>query len=487
MTAFIPGVETKTHLQQSNCGWQLIDTSESTSNSNDERLSASINGTTINTSYSIPASEFCGAQEFTTHHSWTEPFSVLTPGNNITFSVEASWALNGSSDCSSLSAGLDTWVTAGATNITARRDKVIVAVESSGSVSNSGSWIVPSASTEGEIMTIKAGGGQGGAGGSVTYKYQYGCTIPAMAANETKIPGSCYPNVSNISNLTPGTILSPSVDFVDENGAPVAIIGLAWFINGVQTSSATWDGKQTTLELQYTCPDHIGHVLSMTIPASGTIQQPIQPSNQIIPPITPPQTPPQSPPPGTSLTDLIKTILIGFGVIAVVTTSVVVAGKVIKSGKSTKPVAPVEEAKPVVKKPKLSEKDRSFLMTRRSLLDAKWNEIRKEIITREKQHLKVIRLNTSNRFKSMFLKGIEVKGAISGPIGKIVGEGFKKATGVDIDKMLFDLDNARDVDILIKGKQAQANLKEYITQLKQDLKSTAREINKIDAQLAEPG
>ena len=306
---------------------------------------------------------------------------------------------------------------------------------------------------------------------------------------------TCSAELSWDPNLKPGDILSPVINYKDPNGQPIQIVSQALFIKGQETWSTQWDGNETALELQYTCPDHIGHVLSMTIPAAGIIQQPNQPSNQFIPPANPPQappqappqTPPQAPPPGTSLTDLIKTILIGFGLVAVLTTSVVVAGKAIKSSKSTKPIVQVKEAKPAVKKPKLSEEERSFLMTRRSLLEAKWSEIRKEIISREIKHQNLVRLNSSNRSKALLLKAIDVKGAISGPVGKIVGEGFKKATGVDIDKMLFDLDNARDVDILVKGKQAQATLKGYIAQLRQDLKSTAREINKIDAQLAEPG
>ena len=119
-------------------------------------------------------------------------------------------------------------------------------------------------------------------------------------------------------------------------------------------------------------------------------------------------------------------------------------------------------------------------------LDARWREIKSEINQREKQLLNLKRKNTSNRFKVMIKKAIEVKETISGPVGKFVGEGFKGATGVDIDKMLFDLDNKKDVDILVQGKQCQATLTNYINTLKQDLLRTGREHSQIQHQLNDP-
>lgn len=102
---------------------------------------------------------------------------------------------------------------------------MIVSTEPTGAISNSGSWTVLPASAEGETFSIRAHGEQGGAGGTVIYKYQFICEIPTP---ETAVPGICYPQISNIDGLTPGAVLSPAVNFVDENGDPVGIIGHAW-------------------------------------------------------------------------------------------------------------------------------------------------------------------------------------------------------------------------------------------------------------------
>ena len=85
----------------------------------------------------------------------------------------------------------------------------------------------------------------------------------ALGATVTKAvistPGKgCSPSVGNLSGLKPGDTLSPSVEFSDPDGNPIAPLSVVWYINGQQTSSITWDGKETTLELQYTCPDHAG-------------------------------------------------------------------------------------------------------------------------------------------------------------------------------------------------------------------------------------
>jgi len=299
------------------------------------------------------------------------------------------------------------------------------------------------------------------------------------------------------ANLQAGDVLSPAISYTGPDGNPIEILGQALYINGKETWSIVWDGQPAALELQYTCPDNIGHTLNLTVPAAGANQ----PNNQ-----NPPQSPPQSSAPqpkaektitSTSLKDLIKIILVGVGVISIGTGAVALGRKFINTRpqskpaieRSVKPSSQDSSAKESIKstqKTKLSQQERAELKNKAAKLDAKWSEIKREINQREKQLLNLKRKNTSNRFKVMIKKAIEVKETVSGPIGKFVGEGFKGATGVDIDKMLFDLDNKKDVDILVAGKQCQATLTNYVNTLKQELLKTGREHSKIQNQLAEP-
>lgn len=60
-----------------------------------------------------------------------------------------------------------------------------------------------------------------------------------------------YRATIQIPPLTPGEVLSPSVDVLDENGQPPSSsIYVSWFINGVNTPSVVWDGSETRIEVQ---------------------------------------------------------------------------------------------------------------------------------------------------------------------------------------------------------------------------------------------
>lgn len=270
------------------CRWEFVEIKEAFGTSDSERMSVSRSGNTMTTSFITPASDFCGETDFKVTHTWTEPPTYLTPGETLTFLVDASWSLNGSNDCNNTVTGLNTNIYIGATLIIARREKVITSNEPTGSISNSGTWTVYYGEEEGSRLWIKAHGEQGGAAGTVTYWYQYVCGDHASTATETpkstQQPGMCYPKVYNIDNLKPGDVLSPAADYFDENGAPVGIIGQAWVINGEPRSSVVWDGKETRLELQYTCLDHSGHIKEMTIPAYGAPETAASGENPEVPP-----------------------------------------------------------------------------------------------------------------------------------------------------------------------------------------------------------
>jgi hypothetical protein len=300
------------------------------------------------------------------------------------------------------------------------------------------------------------------------------------------------------ANLQAGDVLSPKISYSGPDGQPIDPLGQALYINGKETWSVVWDGQPAALELQYTCPDHIGHTLNLTVPAASVTQPKDQNPPQSPPQASLPQPDSQKSTPGTSLKDLIKIILVGVGVISIGTSAIVIGKKLISGNakpkttlerdisSTSKKQTSKESTREIPKKEKLGPQERAALEQKAAQLDAKWHEIKSEINQREKQLLNLKRKNTSNRFKVMIKKAIEVKETISGPVGKFVGEGFKGATGVDIDKMLFDLDNKKDVDILVQGKQCQAALTNYLNTLKQDLLRTGREHTQIQHQLNDP-
>ncbi len=116
----------------------------------------------------------------------------------------------------------------------------------------------------------------------------------------TPTPGKgCSPVVGGLSGLKPGDTLSPSVQFVDADGLPVAPLSAVWYINGIQMSSVTWNGDAVNLELQYTCPDHLAHNQGYSVPAYNWETAPVVPppadqSNN--PPPAQPGNPPVAPP-----------------------------------------------------------------------------------------------------------------------------------------------------------------------------------------------
>ena len=87
-------------------------------------------------------------------------------------------------------------------------------------------------------------------------------------APQTSGPGR-YRAIIQIPPLTPGEVLSPSVDVVDENGKPPgSSIYVSWLINGVNTPSVLWDGSETRVEVQVSV-DNQAVVAAVVIPAAG--------------------------------------------------------------------------------------------------------------------------------------------------------------------------------------------------------------------------
>ena len=351
---------------QQACYWEYASSSEAMGGTSSEGMTAARNGNSISTSFTHGGNLGCPDQVFQTTHTWTEPGSILTPGEVLDYSVSAAWSLDGTPSCTSLAAGVNTFITAGTTTIKAQQNQIQVSIEPSGSVSNSGSWIVPSGSSEGAGLTITAHGETGGLGGTVFYEYRYVCIQPTSEASETpeatEVAGDCFPKISGISNLTPGDVLSPSVDFVDEKMNPTGILGHAWLINGVLTPSTVWDGQETTVELQYTCLNHRGYTKTVVIPAySGPPAVPpggeaAFPGQENAPAEPPPESQPPVPVPGlpAGLPAAASVIGIAIGLAGAGISGAVIISNVLKTpappppaaGKTTPPQQPPPKKSP---------------------------------------------------------------------------------------------------------------------------------------------
>jgi len=138
---------------QESCTWQFAEAKEYLSKEGDG-FSTSRSGNSIQTSYTYPGNLDCKDQVFQTTHTWTDPGSSLTPGQELTFDVSASWNLDGSAQCSSMVTGVNTWVMAGVTTIEAKNSHINVSTEPNGSISKQGSWVVPFGGNPGQEMTI---------------------------------------------------------------------------------------------------------------------------------------------------------------------------------------------------------------------------------------------------------------------------------------------------------------------------------------------
>lgn len=131
-----------------------------------------------------------------------KPPNSLTPGETISFEVSAAWKLDGSADCSSLAAGVNTSLVVGANRILAERKKIIVSQEPEGLISNSSILTIPTGQNIGETFTLTAHGDGGGVGGSVFYTYKWGCQAPT----ESETPQT---QATPIVTLTPSKLICP--------------------------------------------------------------------------------------------------------------------------------------------------------------------------------------------------------------------------------------------------------------------------------------
>ena len=140
-------------------------------------MTAEWKGNWIGTRYMHAGNMGCDDQEFVTAHEWIGLENEFIAGKTYYFTVTLTWRLEGKPECSSLTAGAKTSLTAGTTVVEIKQSKIILTTEPNGDLGNSGNWTAPKGS-DGDTLTIKAHGSSGSLGGTVSFNYEYFCDNP---------------------------------------------------------------------------------------------------------------------------------------------------------------------------------------------------------------------------------------------------------------------------------------------------------------------
>lgn len=82
------------------------------------------------------------------------------------------------------------------------------------------------------------------------------------------LPGwSCSPLVLGIEGLQPGDTIAPSATFYKTDGTETDVLNESWTINDQKTDTLVWNGEETTVILEWTCPDNKEYSTTFVIPA----------------------------------------------------------------------------------------------------------------------------------------------------------------------------------------------------------------------------
>ncbi|MBP8997099.1 MAG: hypothetical protein KBG10_02300 [Anaerolineaceae bacterium] len=85
---------------------------------------------------------------------------------------------------------------------------------------------------------------------------------------EGALPGwSCSPLVLGIEGLQPGDTIAPSATYYLADGTETEVLNERWTINDQETDALVWNGEETTILLEWTCPDDEEYSTSFVIPA----------------------------------------------------------------------------------------------------------------------------------------------------------------------------------------------------------------------------
>lgn len=166
--------------QVPDCLWQLTsETSKEFTASSAPEASASNSGTSVVVNW----------KGLTTTHSWTYPGTSLKPGDSLEINVSASWTIS-SGDAMNSTGGLKTSFYFGSENVSAGQKTIHFNAEKNGSVSNSGSFIVPKGSGDGATLSMYGHADAAVGGGRTDYLFTYVCATPtpSQTATITKTP-----------------------------------------------------------------------------------------------------------------------------------------------------------------------------------------------------------------------------------------------------------------------------------------------------------
>jgi hypothetical protein len=159
---------------------------------------------------------------------------------------------------------------------------------------------------------------------------------PVEATEATN--SACSPTFRGLDNLKPGDVISPGASYVDVGGKEVGIIQERWFINGQETSSASWNGQRTVVELQYTCLDHSAGTITLEIPAYQEPPAGQPPAGQAPGQEQAPSQPPAKQPAGSGLlTTVIGLGVAGIGALGLTSLGAFWIFKILKGGSVPKP------------------------------------------------------------------------------------------------------------------------------------------------------
>lgn len=138
-------------------------------------MTAEREGTWIGTRFMHGGNFGCEDQEFVTAHEWDGLREELIPGKLYHLTVTLTWRLEGTAECSSLTAGAKTSISVGDFKIEAGQSTIVLSSQPDGDLIKGGDWIAPKGAEDGDELKISVHGSSGSLGGTVTYKYKYFC------------------------------------------------------------------------------------------------------------------------------------------------------------------------------------------------------------------------------------------------------------------------------------------------------------------------
>jgi len=325
----------------------------------------------------------------------------------------------------------------------------------------------------------------------------------------TEITGpACQPQTHGLEPAKPGDVISPGAVYVDASGKEVGIIQERWFLNGINTTSITWDGQPVQVELQYTCLDHSAGSISSTIPA---YQEP------------PAGPPPDGPSPATGPTGSTGGIgPLGIAAIAGAAVTVVAGagvslGHALKSANKTPPAskpparvppspapsatdvaapfrppletpqttAPREKIEPPRPRPaQLTPEENARLTGIRNEMEEEINQIKERWQQTRAAAKKLKTLKKKNLLKFLIKQGFDVGDwVMNSPVDVI----NKVTVEPVMDKAFEKHDTSQDGSIIVKIHNRIESMEADMQQMVKEVKYLQGEINKINRSLGGSG